>query len=233
MLIGGVGLAMLVLVPLVWGLLRREQGLPMFGAPTVAELEDSVVRPEPPSTRARRRRLTADAVHLLDNPIRDYAWGSTTGARGAPRPGARAASPRPSCGSAPTQATRRGCRTADALDDEIRRPAAARSLGPEVAERFGGRLPFLMKVLAVDEVLSLQVHPSSRAGAGRPRPRGGALASRSTRPTAATPTRGTSRSWSRADAVRDPGRRSATWSDTAELLRLLGVAVGRRRRQRA
>ena len=28
-----------VLVPLVWGLLRKEQGLPMFGAPTVAELE--------------------------------------------------------------------------------------------------------------------------------------------------------------------------------------------------
>ena len=30
---------MVVLVPLVWGLLRRAQGLPMFGAPTVAELE--------------------------------------------------------------------------------------------------------------------------------------------------------------------------------------------------
>jgi uncharacterized protein len=40
MLIGGIGLAMVVLVPLIWGLLRKEQGLPMFGAPTVAELED-------------------------------------------------------------------------------------------------------------------------------------------------------------------------------------------------
>ena len=39
MLIAGVGLATLVLVPLVWGLLRRGLGLPMFGAPTVAELE--------------------------------------------------------------------------------------------------------------------------------------------------------------------------------------------------
>ena len=39
-LIGVIGLAMVVLVPLVWGLLRKEQGLPMFGAPTVAELED-------------------------------------------------------------------------------------------------------------------------------------------------------------------------------------------------
>lgn len=39
MLIAGVGVAMVVLVPLIWGLLRRGQGLPMFGAPTVAELE--------------------------------------------------------------------------------------------------------------------------------------------------------------------------------------------------
>jgi uncharacterized membrane protein YfcA len=39
-LIGVIGLVMVVLVPLIWGLLRKEQGLPMFGAPTVAELED-------------------------------------------------------------------------------------------------------------------------------------------------------------------------------------------------
>jgi uncharacterized membrane protein YfcA len=40
-----IGLAMIVLVPLVWGLLRRGQGLPMFGAPTVAELEGEPQRP--------------------------------------------------------------------------------------------------------------------------------------------------------------------------------------------
>jgi uncharacterized membrane protein YfcA len=39
-LIAGIGLAMLVLVPFLWGLLRKQQGLPMFGAPTVAELDD-------------------------------------------------------------------------------------------------------------------------------------------------------------------------------------------------
>ena len=38
-LIAVIGLGMLVVVPFVWGLLRRQQGLPMFGAPTVAELE--------------------------------------------------------------------------------------------------------------------------------------------------------------------------------------------------
>ncbi|MBA3783683.1 MAG: sulfite exporter TauE/SafE family protein, partial [Nocardioides sp.] len=44
-LIAGVGLAMLALVPLVWGLIRRTTGLPMFGSPTVAELEDPSYRP--------------------------------------------------------------------------------------------------------------------------------------------------------------------------------------------
>ncbi len=50
MLIAGIGLAMLVLVPLIWGVLRKEQGLPMFGAPTVAELDD------PHSSHRRRER---------------------------------------------------------------------------------------------------------------------------------------------------------------------------------
>ncbi|MGC4110510.1 MAG: sulfite exporter TauE/SafE family protein [Nocardioides sp.] len=34
-----VGVAMIVVMPFVWGLIRRTQGMPMFGAPTVAELE--------------------------------------------------------------------------------------------------------------------------------------------------------------------------------------------------
>ena len=40
-------------------------------------------------------------------------------------------------------------------------------LGAEVADRFGGRLPFLFKVLAADKALSMQVHPDldqARAG---------------------------------------------------------------------
>jgi mannose-6-phosphate isomerase len=36
-----------------------------------------------------------------------------------------------------------------------------RLLGEEVAERFGPRLPFLLKVLAADRPLSLQAHPTS------------------------------------------------------------------------
>ena len=45
MLIALVGLAMVVLVPLAWGVLRRTQGMPMFGSPTVAELDDPAYRP--------------------------------------------------------------------------------------------------------------------------------------------------------------------------------------------
>ena len=40
LLIAGIGVALVVLVPLVWGLLRRMEGLPAFGAPTVEEIEE-------------------------------------------------------------------------------------------------------------------------------------------------------------------------------------------------
>ncbi|WP_121258918.1 sulfite exporter TauE/SafE family protein [Nocardioides ferulae] len=39
MLVAGIGLALVVLIPVVWGVIRRTTGLPMFGAPTVAELD--------------------------------------------------------------------------------------------------------------------------------------------------------------------------------------------------
>jgi mannose-6-phosphate isomerase len=44
---------------------------------------------------------------------------------------------------------------------------AARALGPDVVARFGPRLPFLLKVLAAEQPLSLQAHPTeeqARAG---------------------------------------------------------------------
>ena len=107
-------------------------------------------------------------MHLLDNPIRDYAWGSRT---------ALAAL----LGHEPTEHPEAelwiGAHAGDPsrlpdgrrLDDEIR-DRALPILGPEVADGFGGRLPFLMKVIAVDQVLSLQVHPSAeRALAGHAR----------------------------------------------------------------
>jgi hypothetical protein len=53
-LIVSVGLAMLVIVPLIWGLIRRTEGLPMFGSPTMAELETS----GSPDARAKPGALT-------------------------------------------------------------------------------------------------------------------------------------------------------------------------------
>jgi hypothetical protein len=44
-LIALVGVGMLVVLPFVWGLIRRVEGLPMFGAPTVAELEQPPAAP--------------------------------------------------------------------------------------------------------------------------------------------------------------------------------------------
>jgi hypothetical protein len=53
MLTAVIGFATLVLVPIVWGLLRRNLGLGFFGAPTVADIE----RPRNPS-RTRPRSKT-------------------------------------------------------------------------------------------------------------------------------------------------------------------------------
>ena len=57
MLVAGVGIVMLLLVPVVWGVLRRFEGLPFWGSPTVREIEgdvsarepDTVANPAPPS----------------------------------------------------------------------------------------------------------------------------------------------------------------------------------------
>jgi uncharacterized protein len=59
-LVAMVGVAMIVLVPLVWGLIRRTEGLPMFGAPTVAELEGEsrgYPRPAVPGTADDRPQV--------------------------------------------------------------------------------------------------------------------------------------------------------------------------------
>jgi mannose-6-phosphate isomerase len=59
--------------------------------------------------------------------------------------------------SAPSGVERAGVGTA--LDAVIAADPAG-ELGAECAARFGGRLPLLLKVLAVEKALSIQVHPS-------------------------------------------------------------------------
>jgi mannose-6-phosphate isomerase len=108
-------------------------------------------------------------VELLRNAVRPYAWGSRTaipellgGPVPAPHPqaelwlGAHPADP-----SVLMHADGAQTSLLEAL-----RADPCRHLGPRCAQRWGGQLPFLLKVLAADEPLSLQAHPSAEQAAG-------------------------------------------------------------------
>ncbi|MEO9221869.1 MAG: mannose-6-phosphate isomerase, class I, partial [Mycobacteriaceae bacterium] len=102
-------------------------------------------------------------MQQLRGTVRSYAWGSRTAIAeltGRPVPtdrpeaelwlGAHPASPSSVCVS--------GISTS--LMDVIERDPQAQ-LGPGCRATFGDRLPFLLKVLAAEEPLSLQAHPSA------------------------------------------------------------------------
>ncbi len=104
-------------------------------------------------------RPTAD---LLSNRIQPYAWGSVTAI-------ARLTGRQPSGGpqaelwmgahpAAPSRVDRGS--GAEPLDAVIARDPEG-ELGARVAARFGPRLPFLLKILAAEHALSVQVHPSA------------------------------------------------------------------------
>jgi mannose-6-phosphate isomerase len=107
-------------------------------------------------------------VELLENPVRPYAWGSRTviaELRGEPSP-----SPHPEAemwlGAHPGDPSRLvgadGGRTS--LLDALRADPEG-LLGPDRCAKWSGNLPYLLKVLAADEPLSLQAHPSSAQAA--------------------------------------------------------------------
>ncbi|MFL6144442.1 MAG: mannose-6-phosphate isomerase, class I [Labedaea sp.] len=103
-------------------------------------------------------------MELLRNAVRPYAWGSRTVLAellGRPVP-----APHPEAelwmGAHPGDPS--------TLDDgtslaDVVAADPAGQLGPAVAARWGGRLPFLLKVLAAEEPLSLQAHPSAEQAA--------------------------------------------------------------------
>ncbi|WP_433129736.1 mannose-6-phosphate isomerase, class I [Micromonospora sp. CA-240977] len=105
----------------------------------------------------------------LYGPIRDYAWGSRSAlallqGRVAPSAGPEAELWLGAHPGAPARVDRAGQRVSlcDLVRDE-----PGQWLGQRVSERFGSRLPFLLKVLAADAPLSLQAHPDAeqaRAG---------------------------------------------------------------------
>lgn len=111
-------------------------------------------------------------MEILEGIVRPYAWGSRSaiaGLRGLPVP-----SPHPEAelwfGAHPAAPARcvRGDEPADAAHRDLLAVITddpTRELGEPTAKRFGQRLPFLLKVLAADEPLSLQAHPSSEQAA--------------------------------------------------------------------
>lgn len=102
-------------------------------------------------------------MQLLSGAIRTYAWGSRTAIAeftGRPAPTAH---PEAELwlGAHPGDPARlEGPDGAVSLLDAIAADPDG-ELGPAVCRRFGGTLPFLVKVLAADEPLSLQAHPSA------------------------------------------------------------------------
>ncbi len=108
-------------------------------------------------------------MDLLENPIKAYAWGSHRViaellGHPSPSPGPEAELWLGAHPSGPSKIVRDGI--AASLYDVIR-AAPATEIGAAALEAFGPRLPFLMKVLAADEPLSLQAHPSNaQAAAG-------------------------------------------------------------------
>lgn len=104
-------------------------------------------------------------IALLDNPIRPYAWGSRTAiAELLGRPAADGPQAELWMGAHPDDPSRLPDGTT--LADLVAADPTAELGAPGVAA-FGPRLPFLAKVLAAEQPLSLQVHPTlaqARAG---------------------------------------------------------------------
>lgn len=107
-------------------------------------------------------------VELLRNAVRPYAWGSRTTIPellGRPVP-----APHPEAelwmGAHPGDPSRVVSvdGTERSLLDLVESDPLGQ-LGERCARRWGGRLPFLLKILAVEEPLSMQAHPSARQAA--------------------------------------------------------------------
>ena len=105
-------------------------------------------------------------VYLLDNPIRTHPWGSHTAIPellGTPPTG----QPQAELWLSGYQSTPSIARTPAGpvpLDELIRRDPAG-ALGADVLDAVGARLPYLLKVLAVERPLSIQAHPTSELAA--------------------------------------------------------------------
>ncbi|MBP0448960.1 mannose-6-phosphate isomerase, class I [Kitasatospora sp. RG8] len=105
----------------------------------------------------------------LANPVRDYAWGSTTAIPAltgtAPTGGPQAELWLGAHPSAPSLLDD-GDGPPRSLDELVAEDPEGH-LGTDTVKRFGPELPFLLKVLAAERALSIQVHPTrAQAEAG-------------------------------------------------------------------
>jgi mannose-6-phosphate isomerase len=98
------------------------------------------------------------SMDVLENPIQPYSWGSRTAIASMQRRPTPSAGPEAELwiGAHPVAPSRAAGQTLESLISTS--PEAL--LGPRVVQRFGARLPFLLKVLAAETPLSLQAHPS-------------------------------------------------------------------------
>jgi mannose-6-phosphate isomerase len=102
------------------------------------------------------------SVLVLDNPVQTYAWGSRTAIAdllGRPSPGNQ---PEAELwiGAHPKAPSRVAAPAGLGTLERVIQQDPVRILGSEVCDRFGNELPFLLKVLAAAEPLSIQAHPS-------------------------------------------------------------------------
>ncbi|WP_068154151.1 mannose-6-phosphate isomerase, class I [Rhodococcus phenolicus] len=108
-------------------------------------------------------------MRRLEGALRSYAWGSRTAI--AELCGRKVPSDHPEAelwlGAHPADPARVVSEDGDApasLLDVVESDPRAQ-LGPGTVDRFGARLPFLLKLLAAEEPLSLQAHPSAEQAA--------------------------------------------------------------------
>src|SRR4051812_45634180 len=98
---------------------------------------------------------------LLDNPIKDYAWGAVDGmASLVGRPPTGGPEAELWIGAHPVAPSRLADDPSRTLADAIAADPVT-LLGRSLAERTDGTLPFLLKVLAIGAPLSIQAHPSA------------------------------------------------------------------------
>lgn len=109
-----------------------------------------------------RRRESGERMHKLTNRVRPYAWGARTAI-----PHLLGIDPDGTPQAELWLGAHHGAPSTVHCDDESKPLPGLiaedphRVLGPRTAGRFGARLPYLLKYLAAETPLSLQVHPDA------------------------------------------------------------------------